>query len=91
MAKVVRKSDRGARKRAEKEERIIKAATELIFAKGFEATKMDEIAQRADVSKGSLYLHFKTKDEIYLLIRSESAPYHAGHVRGGGRRGDQRT
>lgn len=61
---------RKVRKRAERERRIVKVAEELILSKGFANTTMDEIAAKADVSKGAVYLHFKTKDDIYFSIAS---------------------
>jgi len=61
---------RKVRKRAEREKRIVKVAEELILSKGFANTTIDEIAAKADVSKGAVYLHFKTKDDIYFSIAS---------------------
>lgn len=46
----------------------MKAAEELILAKGYANTTIDEIAARADVSKGAVYLHFGTKADIYFSI-----------------------
>jgi len=59
------------RRQREKEQRandIINAAEKVIFAKGFENATMDEIAEAAELSKGTLYLYFKTKEELYLAI-----------------------
>jgi TetR/AcrR family transcriptional regulator len=61
-------TDRKVRKRAEREDRILKAAERLILAKGFASTTIDEIADQADVSKGAVYLHYRTKDDIYFSI-----------------------
>jgi AcrR family transcriptional regulator len=47
---------------------ILKNATETFFEKGFDAVSMDEIAQRADISKGSLYTYFKSKHDLYLAV-----------------------
>jgi TetR/AcrR family transcriptional regulator len=63
-------TDRKVRKRAEREDRILKAAEELILTKGYAGTTIDEIADRADVSKGAVYLHYRTKDDIYFSIVS---------------------
>ena len=60
-----------ARKRAQREESILQAAQELFFAKGIIGTTTDEIAKKADISKGAVYLHFKTKDEIYFAIANK--------------------
>lgn len=54
-----------------KREWILEKATEVFFEKGFEAVSMEEIAQRAEVSKGSLYTYFKSKAELYMAIELE--------------------
>jgi TetR/AcrR family transcriptional regulator len=59
------------RRSREKEQRatdIVDAAETVIFAKGYENATMDEIAEEAELSKGTLYLYFKTKEELYLAI-----------------------
>ncbi len=59
------------RKEREKEQRrnqIIDAAEKVIFSKGLEQATMDEIADVAELSKGTLYLYFKNKNELYLAI-----------------------
>ena len=59
------------RREREKENRrqgIIDAAEKVFFAKGLEAATMDEIAEEAELSKGTLYLYFKSKEELYLQI-----------------------
>jgi AcrR family transcriptional regulator len=49
-----------------KREAIIEAAFEVIAAKGYFETKVEDIAQRAGVAKGTVYLHFKDKPDIYI-------------------------
>ncbi|MBI5417547.1 TetR/AcrR family transcriptional regulator [Candidatus Poribacteria bacterium] len=59
------------RKIREKEQRrlqIISAGEKLFLKKGLENTKMDEIAKKCELSKGTLYLYFKSKEELYLTI-----------------------
>jgi TetR/AcrR family transcriptional regulator len=59
------------RREREKENRrqdIIDAAERIFFAKGLDAATMDEIAEEAELSKGTLYLYFKSKEELYLQI-----------------------
>ena len=62
--------------RAEDRPREICAAALEIFAeKGFAGAKLDEIARRAGVSKGTLYLYFKDKDELFrAVVRDTVAP-----------------
>jgi AcrR family transcriptional regulator len=62
-----------ARKEREKQHRrgtILAAATDLFFEKGYRTT-MEEIAGRAELSKGTLYLYFGSKDELYISVIME--------------------
>ena len=45
-------------------ERIIAAADQLFYQKGFENTSFSDIADAVEISRGNFYYHFKTKDEI---------------------------
>ena len=56
---------------------ILRAARRLFFDRGFKAVTVDNIAAKADVSKGSIYLCFESKDEIYaqILISDNIALY----------------
>ena len=62
-----------ARKEREKQHRretILAAARELFFEKGYRTT-MEEIAESAELSKGTLYLYFNSKDELYISVIME--------------------
>ena len=63
-------------RRAEDRPREICAAALEVFAeKGFAAAKLDEIAKRAGVSKGTLYLYFKDKEDLFrAVVRDTVAP-----------------
>jgi AcrR family transcriptional regulator len=59
------------RKEREKEQRrkdILYAAEKIISAKGYWDTTMDDVAAGAELSKGTIYLYFKTKEELYYAI-----------------------
>lgn len=56
------------RRKAERPGEIIDAALELFVAKGFMATRLDEVAQRAGVSKGTLYLYFDNKEALFRAV-----------------------
>jgi len=47
---------------------IVTAAGELFTARGFDATSIDDIADRADVAKGAVYHHFKSKEQIFARV-----------------------
>lgn len=55
----------------EREQRILDAASELFVHYGYDKTTVSDIARAAGVSKGAIYLHFKSKDDLFegLLIR----------------------
>jgi AcrR family transcriptional regulator len=62
------------RKEREKEQRrdaIVRAATEVFFKKGLQSATMDEIADAAELSKGTLYLYFKSKEDLYLSVTND--------------------
>jgi AcrR family transcriptional regulator len=54
------------RQREERERLILEAAEELLAEKGYHETSIDEIAARVGVSKGTVYLHFPSKEELVL-------------------------
>jgi AcrR family transcriptional regulator len=54
---------------------ICSAALEVFSEKGFAAAKLDEIARRAGVSKGTLYLYFKDKEDLFrAVVRTTVVP-----------------
>lgn len=59
---------RWQRRKAERPGEIIDAALECFVAKGFIATRLDEVAQRAGVSKGTLYLYFENKEALFKAV-----------------------
>lgn len=58
------------RKKARPSE-LTAAALDLFVEKGFAATRLDEIAARAGVSKGTLYLYFDSKEELFKAVIRE--------------------
>ena len=55
----------------DRRDQIIDAAIEVFGSKGLDAATVDEIAQAAGISKGTIYLYFKSKDEIFDAILAE--------------------
>ena len=47
---------------------ILKAARRLFFEKGFKTVTVESIARKAELSKGSIYLYYNSKEEIYTQI-----------------------
>jgi len=60
---------------------LLGAAQEVFVAQGYHAAAMDEIAERAGVSKPVLYQHFPGKLELYLALLDESVDELVGLVR----------
>src|SRR6185437_5185881 len=64
-----------AERAAERRSAIVAAAMEEFAARGFAATRIDDIARRAGVAKGTIYLHFKDKESMFEeLIRTAIVP-----------------
>ena len=66
---------KGPRWRRRKEERpaeIIAAALETFAERGFAATRLDDIATRAGVTRGTLYLYFPSKEELFKAVVRQS-------------------
>jgi len=58
--------------RHERRRQLLDAALEVFVSQGYHAAAMDEIAERAGVSKPVLYQHFPGKLELYLALLDES-------------------
>jgi len=61
-------AERKAREKEQRREHIIDAAESLFFSLGIDSTTMDEIAGKAELSKGTLYLYFKSKEDIRMAV-----------------------
>ena len=59
---------RRIREKENRKSAILKAARKLFFEKGFKSVTVESIARKAELSKGAVYLYFKSKDEIYSQI-----------------------
>ena len=80
-ASVLRDGRPGARRSpreqrsADRRDAILAAALEEFSARGFEATRLDDVAKRADVAKGTIYLYFRDKESLFQeLIRAMLTP-----------------
>jgi AcrR family transcriptional regulator len=62
-------------RRGERREAILAAALDEFSARGFAATRMDDIAARAGVAKGTIYLYFPDKESLFQeLVRAMLSP-----------------
>jgi AcrR family transcriptional regulator len=81
-----------AERTAERRAAIVDAALNEFIARGFTATRLDDVAKRAGVAKGTIYLHFKDKESMFeelvrtaivpLVNRIAAPPSPVGTVRG---------
>jgi TetR/AcrR family acrAB operon transcriptional repressor len=61
---------------ADREQRILDAAARLFVEQGFDKTTVEEIARGAGISKGAIYLHFRSKDALFeVLLAREMGRY----------------
>jgi AcrR family transcriptional regulator len=69
------KKPRWQRRAEDRPREICTAALDVFAEKGFAAARLDEIARRAGVSKGTLYLYFKDKEDLFrAVVRDTVAP-----------------
>ncbi len=56
------------RRKEDRPQEISEAAFQVFAEKGYAAARVDEVAKRAGVSKGLLYLYFETKEELFKAV-----------------------
>lgn len=67
-----RASKKGTPKQTEKRERILSAARELLAPHMLELPSVNAITERAGIAKGTFYLYFDTREELYVDLLAES-------------------
>ncbi|HYG91801.1 MAG TPA: TetR/AcrR family transcriptional regulator [Azospirillum sp.] len=68
-------SPRWRRRKEARPQEIVDAALDVFTERGFAATRLDDVAKRAGVSKGTLYLYFPNKEELFkAVVRSAIVP-----------------
>lgn len=60
--------ERRIKEKDSRKKQILKSARALFFKKGFNKVTVDEIAKASELGKGSIYLYFDSKEEIYAQI-----------------------
>jgi AcrR family transcriptional regulator len=60
-----------------KRRQIVLGAREMFLAKGFDAASMSDIARAAGVSKGTLYVYFENKEQLFQAIVHDECQLHA--------------
>jgi AcrR family transcriptional regulator len=60
--------ERKDREKEARREEIINAAEKIFFERGLSTSTMDEVATVAELSKGTLYLYYRSKEDLYLAV-----------------------
>jgi AcrR family transcriptional regulator len=66
---------RWERRKDARPQELLEAAIDLFVERGYAATRLEDVARRAGVSKGTLYLYFENKEELFkAVVRSNIVP-----------------
>jgi AcrR family transcriptional regulator len=66
---------RWTRRKEARPQEVLAAALDLFVERGFAATRLEDVARRAGVSKGTLYLYFANKEELFkAMVRETIVP-----------------
>lgn len=68
------------RRKAERPGEIIAAALEVFSERGFAAARLEDVARRAGLSKGALYLYFETKEDLFRAVVGEAVAANLTHL-----------
>lgn len=63
---------RWERRKDARPQELLAAALDLFVERGYAATRLDDVAARAGVSKGTLYLYFENKEELFKAVVREN-------------------
>ena len=63
---------RWERRKDARPQELLAAALDLFVERGFASTRLEDVAKRAGVSKGTLYLYFTNKEELFKAVVRES-------------------
>jgi AcrR family transcriptional regulator len=72
---MAKRSELGRRDPEARRQAILEAALDVFAAEGFAAARLDHVADRAGVAKGTIYLHFKDKQDLFeQMVREAVTP-----------------
>lgn len=63
--------ERKGREKQMRRDLILQAAELVFFEKGLRATTLDEVAEKAEISKGTIYLYFASKEDLYYSLMTK--------------------
>ncbi|MDF3035740.1 MAG: TetR/AcrR family transcriptional regulator [Paucimonas sp.] len=67
-----KKGTRWARRKEARPQELLSAALDLFVERGYAATRLEDVAARAGVSKGTLYLYFENKEDLFKAVVREN-------------------
>ncbi|HEY3331589.1 MAG TPA: TetR/AcrR family transcriptional regulator [Capsulimonadaceae bacterium] len=73
--------ERREREKAKRRSDILEASKALFFTKGFRDTTIDDIARSTELARGTIYLYFENKEEIYATILEDGLDTLLGLIR----------
>lgn len=73
---------RRQRRKEARPSEIIQAAIELFGERGFGATRLDDVARRAGVAKGTVFVYFPTKDDLFRAVAQTVLTSHLERLQG---------
>src|SRR4026207_2480642 len=86
MPTATKSEPRWTRRKHARPEEITAAALESFVERGYAATRLEDIAARAGISKGTLYLYFANKEDLFKAVVREGLASPIAEMRG---RGDE--
>jgi len=75
---------RSQRRASRTRRRLLNAALDMFGTKGFDATTVEDITERADVGKGTFYRHFSSKNEVMTALVEDAVEHLIHRMCGGG-------
>ena len=78
---VARKPRKPQERTAITRDRLLRAAEQVFTQHGYEGAQLEEIAKAADFSKGALYAHFKSKEDLLLALAQTKAGLYQAKLR----------
>lgn len=77
----MKKETRKERERLAKRQGILKAARRVFAERGLHAATLDQIAEKAEFAKGTLYCYFKSKDDLFLSMLEDEIEHFSESLR----------
>src|ERR1700748_1016227 len=66
-------AERSGPDRLQRADRILDTARELLLSWGYRRVTIDELARRAGVGKGTVYLHWRSREEVFQAVSAREA------------------